>query len=75
MSTSEATVKIGNTLRLRSQTVPYNSTDYIRWESADPSVAEVWPNGKVVPLTEGTVAISAIASSGEQAVCTVTVVP
>lgn len=52
---------------------PDHSTDYVRFVSDNPSVASVTLEGIVTGLKPGTAKISAIASSGQEAVCTVTV--
>lgn len=58
---------------LEAQCVPSNSTDYIRWESSDPSVAAVRADGTVIAAKSGTTEITAITTSGQRAVCIVTV--
>ena len=52
---------------------PIESTDYVRWESADPTIATVSISGNVTALKQGKVDIYAITSSGQRGVCHMTV--
>ena len=52
---------------------PAASTDYVRWESADPSIATVNPDGTVIGVSKGTVEIYAITTSGQRAASKITV--
>ncbi len=52
---------------------PENSTDFVRWESADPSIASVDATGCVRALKKGETDIYAITSSGQRGSCHVTV--
>ncbi len=63
----------GKTVSMKATTVPSYCTDYVRWESSDPSVATVYADGTVTGIKNGTVKIYAIASSGAKAACTVKV--
>ncbi|MDD6396184.1 MAG: Ig-like domain-containing protein [Firmicutes bacterium] len=63
----------GKTVALKAKTVPSNTTDFVRWESSDPSVATVNTDGTVTGVKRGTAEIYAIASSGVRDVCTVNV--
>lgn len=63
----------GKTVALKAKTVPSNTTDFVRWESSDPSVATVSTDGTVKGVKKGTAKIYAIASSGVRDVCTVNV--
>ena len=58
---------------LKATMVPDNTTDYVRFVSDNPSVASVTLEGIVTGIRPGTAKISAIASSGKEAVCTVAV--
>ena len=53
---------------------PDKSTDYVRLVSDDPAIASVTLEGTVTGVKEGSTQIRAIASSGQEAVCQVTVV-
>ena len=66
-------LKVGKSQTIRASIAPHGSTDYTRWESSDPAVAEVLANGKVTGKSKGTADITAITSSGHKAVCHVTV--
>ncbi|MBQ4397490.1 MAG: polysaccharide deacetylase family protein [Clostridia bacterium] len=70
---SEANLQVGDCLTLGAHIYPSNSTDYTRWESSDPSVAEVLPNGDVTAMAPGETEIAAITSSGQKAICRITV--
>lgn len=67
-------LKIGKTLTLTAKMTPAQSTDYVRFVAEDPSVASVTLEGIVTGLSKGTTEIKAIASSGKQAVCSVSVI-
>lgn len=64
---------VGEKYILEAQCEPENTTDYIRWESADASVAAVKADGTVIAVKPGTAEIAAITTSGQSAVCVVTV--
>ncbi len=71
---TSAKIKIGEQITLAARMQPSNSTDYIRWESSDTSIAEVMPNGRVEGISQGNVEIYAITSSGKKAVSRVSVI-
>ncbi len=52
---------------------PDNTTDYLRFVSENPSIATVTLDGIITGASIGSTNIRAIASSGREAVCTVTV--
>lgn len=66
-------IKVGGNFTLTARMNPSQSTDYVRWESADPSIAIVKPDGTVVGISKGTVEIYAITTSGHRGVCKMTV--
>ncbi len=63
----------GDSIVLVAQMTPIDSTDYVRWESSDPTVADVKRSGCVYGLRKGTADIYAITSSGKKGVCHLTV--
>lgn len=63
------------TTTLSATRKPKKSTDYIRFVSDDPAVASVTLEGVITGNKPGTTNIRAIASSGVEAVCVVTVTP
>ena len=63
----------GNEILLVARMNPVESTDYVRWESSDPSIASVNSVGHVNALKKGKVDIIAITSSGKRGVCHMTV--
>ncbi len=63
----------GSSFVLVAKMTPIDSTDYVRWESSDPSIAEVKSSGCVYGISKGTVDIYAITSSGQRGVCHLTV--
>ena len=69
----EFSIKVGSYFMLTARMNPGNSTDYVRWESADPSIAVVKADGTVIGMSKGTVEIYAITTSGHRGVCTMTV--
>lgn len=67
-------LKVGESYTLLPTIFPSNATDKtVSWESSNPSVATVSVTGKVVAVSTGTTTITAKASSGTVAFCTVTV--
>lgn len=66
-------MNIGDRFTLTATMTPEKSTDYVRFVSEDPSVASVTLEGIVTGEGNGTTTIKAIASSDQQAVCSVTV--
>ena len=75
VSITHATYSIyaGGEILLVAKMVPNDSTDFVRWESADPSIATVNISGNVKALKKGKVDIYAITSSGQRGVCHMTV--
>lgn len=73
ISKDSAAIKIESTVKLTAKMTPGNSTDYIRWESSDDSVAKVTADGLVTGISKGKVNVTAITSSGKKAVCEITV--
>ncbi len=71
---TSARIRVGDKITLVSRIWPPDSTDYTRWESDDPTIAEVMPDGTVTGVSQGTAEIYAITSSGQQALSTVTVI-
>lgn len=69
----EFTIKVDGNFTLTARMTPDNSTDYVRWESADPSIAVVKADGTVIGVSKGTVEIYAITTSGQRGVCKMTV--
>lgn len=63
----------GKEILLMARMDPIESTDYVRWESADPTIATVSISGNVTALKQGKVDIYAITSSGQRGVCHMTV--
>lgn len=70
---ASANLAVGKSITLTAHMTPGNSTDYPRWECADPTIADVMPDGTVTGLAPGQTDIYAITSSGQRAVCQVTV--
>ena len=66
-------MKPAKTVQLTATTDPTDTTDFVRFVSDDPLVASVTLDGKVTSNRIGTTRIRAIASSGKEAVCYVTV--
>lgn len=69
----EFSIKVDGNFTLTARMNPSNSTDYVRWESADPSIAIVKADGTVIGISKGTVEIYAITTSGQRGVCKMTV--
>ena len=67
-------IEVGGEILLVAQMDPEESTDYVRWESSDPSVATVTISGNVTGKKQGKADIYAITSSGQRGVCHMTVV-
>ena len=70
---SAATLEIGSSLFLSASINPSTSTEKLMWSSSDPSVATVDTDGKVLAKAAGKTVISATASGGKKATCSVTV--
>lgn len=70
---ADYTLRVGDEFTLTARMTPGSSTDFVRWESADPAIATVTPYGTVTGVSKGTADIRAITSSGQQGVCHLTV--
>ena len=71
---SSAAIDEGKTISLSAKLTPQSAkSKTISWSSSNPSVASVDGKGKVSALTPGEAVITATASSGISAQCTVTV--
>ncbi|MBR2810844.1 MAG: Ig-like domain-containing protein, partial [Solobacterium sp.] len=69
-----ATVRPNGTVQLTASVKPDNATDKsVTWSSDKPAVATVNANGLVTGVSVGTAVITAKASNGKTAACTVTV--
>jgi len=75
LNTNEIAIATGASVVLGALLIPVNSTDRVVFVSDDPRIAKVSAAGKVTAVSEGRCTISAVASSGESAACTVTVLP
>lgn len=70
---TEATIDVGNTCELIATVTPSNATNKsVTWSSSDEKIASV-SKGVVTGLKAGEVTITATASNGQTATCTVTV--
>ena len=67
------TIEKGGSILLYARMTPAESTDYVRWESADKSIATVSASGNVTGKKKGKTDIYAITSSGKKGVCHITV--
>lgn len=72
LSKSKITLKAGKSVTLKASMKPKNTTDKITWSTSNKKVAKV-KNGKVTGVKKGTAKITAKATSGKKATCTVTV--
>lgn len=68
-------VPVGETVTMKVKRTPDKSTDYVRFVSDDPKIAKITLEGKITGKKEGITQVRAIASSGAEAVCSVTVLP
>ena len=68
-----AEIKQGESFTMKVKMTPEKSTDYVRFESDDTSVASVTLEGKIKGIKKGSTTVRAIATSGQEAVCSVTV--
>ena len=66
-------LEVGKSATLKVTMTPENSTDYVRFVSDDPTIAKVTLEGIITGKKPGVTQIKAIASSGQEAVCSVTV--
>ena len=74
LNMTKATVALSDgELQLEAVMLPEESTDSLKWTSANEEIATVDENGLVTVHSAGTVKITAIAGSGKSAYCTVTV--
>ena len=64
---------VGEGIGLVARMEPTKSTDYVKWESADPSIAEVSVSGYVRAVNPGETDIYATTTSGHRGVCHMTV--
>lgn len=64
---TSVTLKVGEKVTLTARMQPSASTDYIRWESSAPAIADVLPDGTVEALSPGEAEIYAITSGGKKA--------
>lgn len=70
---TSANIRVGEKVTLAARMSPSNSTDYIRWECSNTTIADVLPDGTVQGMSEGEAEIYAITSSEQKAVCRVKV--
>ena len=74
LNKTSATLKKGEKLRLSATVLPQTAADKsVTWESSAPSVASVDGKGVVTAVSSGEAKITATASNGISAYCTVTV--
>ena len=66
-------IQQGESGKLTASVTPANSTEALTWTSSNKSVATVAADGTVTAVAPGTAVITAAASSGVKATCTVTV--
>ena len=73
VSKGSVTLYIGESATISATVSPNNATDKnVTWSSSNNSIATV-DNGKIIAVAEGTATITAKASGGQTATCTVTV--
>lgn len=71
---STLTLEAGKTGKLSATVLPASATDKtVTWSSSKPDVASVSSNGTVTAIKAGTALITATATNGKSASCTVTV--
>ena len=73
LNENQITVLPGKSVTIKATIEPAATTDYLRFVSDDPSIASVTLEGEITGNKTGTTNIRAIASSGAEAVCAVTV--
>lgn len=73
LNETELTLNKGKKFQLTATMNPEDSTDEIWWDSSDEDVATVSDDGLVTAKGPGTATITAMADSGEEATCEVTV--
>ena len=66
-------IQQGESGKLTASVTPANSTEALTWTSSNKNVATVAADGTVTAVAPGTAVITAAASSGVKATCTVTV--
>ena len=66
-------INVGESFVLNAEMSPDKSTDYVRFVSDDPTTAKITLEGNVTGIRPGKTCVRAIASSGQEAVCNVTV--
>ena len=66
-------IQQGESGKLNASVTPANSTEALTWTSSNKNVATVAADGTVTAVAPGTAVITAAASSGAKAPCTVTV--
>lgn len=74
LNRSALSLKVGETGKLSATVLPASATDKtVAWSSSKPDVASVSSNGTVTAKKAGTAVITATATNGKSASCTVTV--
>jgi len=69
-------VTTGNTLKLNYEILPQDTTNKsVKWESSNPSVAEISNTGEVIAIREGQSVITVTTANGRIDECLVTVKP
>ena len=76
LNTNSISLPMGNTRQLTATVTPNDATNKtVTWSSSDPAVATVSNTGLVTGVTVGSATITATASNGLTATCSVTVTP
>ena len=68
-------VAVGKSATMKVKMTPEDSTDYVRFVSDDTETAKVTLEGVITGVKAGITQVRAIASNGQEAVCSVTVLP